>query len=106
MFKSSSRAMRRFWVSGAVLTGCAFQWGWLPSCRGALTTVNPCGTVFAFCEQSDIDLIFSDIPNWDLDPTCTLPGFGFPAPDTDIPTPVSNGCTNQPVYPNTPGPRP
>ena len=108
MSKPNARTMRRFWLSVAVLSGCVFHTNpiWIPSipsCQGALTTVNPCGSVFAFCEPSDIDLIFSDIPNYELDPTCTLPGFGFGAPDTDVPT---AGCSNQPVYPYTPGPRP
>ena len=105
MSRPNLRNLRRFWTTLAVLSGCTFQYGWIPSCQGALTTVNPCGTILT-CLPEDIDLIFSDIPNWDLDPTCTIPGFGFGAPDTPVPTSASGGCANEPVYPDTPGPRP
>lgn len=45
----------------------------LPSCEGVLTTINPCATVFEFCDGNDIDLLFADIPDYDLDPTCAIP---------------------------------
>lgn len=106
MSRPNLRTLRRCWATAAVLSGCVFQFGWLPSCSTALTTVNPCGTILT-CLPSDIDLIFSDIPNYDLDPTCTIPGFGFVGGDPNAPpTSVSGGCADQPVYPNTPGPRP
>lgn len=71
-----------------------FQLGLLPSCRGLLTVFNPCGTIFGFCEQEDLDFILSEnIPNYDLDPTCTIPFATGP------------GCAGGPIWP-TPGPRP
>ncbi|RJP33903.1 MAG: hypothetical protein C4547_11615 [Phycisphaerales bacterium] len=45
----------------------------LPSCETTLKTLNPCATVFEFCDANDIELIFADIPDYDLDPTCTIP---------------------------------
>jgi hypothetical protein len=69
--------------------------------------VNPCGSVFAFCTPEDVDLLFSDIPNYDLDPTCTIPGFGFDDADEGVPANTTpTGCADQPIYPYTPGPRP
>lgn len=66
----------------------------LPSCETALTILNPCGSVFGFCDPRDIDLIFADIPDFDLDPTCTIPFGG-----------AAVGCDDSP-FPLTPGPRP
>jgi hypothetical protein len=70
-----------------------FQLGFLPSCEGILTTFNPCGTVFGFCSEADLDLLFADIPDFDLDPTCT------------IPFATGGDCAGGPILPN-PGPRP
>ena len=35
--------------------------------------VNPCGTVLN-CDPAEYDLVTKDFPDWDLDPTCTIPG--------------------------------
>ena len=69
--------------------------GGLSSCynrAGNLTRVfNPCGTIFDFCEPEDIDLLFAEVPDWDVDPTCTIPG----------------ACGDPfPIFPVTPGERP
>jgi hypothetical protein len=71
MRKSNTRALAAFAV---LAMGTAFQ---LPSCKGLLTTVNPCGTIFAFCTPEQLDLVFADIPDYDLDPTCSIPFFGI-----------------------------
>ena len=55
MFKTNPATLRRFWLTAAALSGCVFQFGWIPTCRGALTTVNPCGTILN-CLPEDIDL--------------------------------------------------
>lgn len=65
----------------------------LPSCEGLLTTINPCGTILNFCTQEDIDLLFADVPDYDLDPTCTIPFATGP------------DCAGGPIFP-TPGSRP
>lgn len=83
-FGTKGRRMVVLLSTGAML----FQFGFLPSCRGLLTTLNPCGTILGFCSQEDIDFFFADIPDPDLDPTCTIPF----------------RC-NGPIFP-TPGPRP
>jgi len=94
MRTEQARKLRRAVVS--ILTGCmVFQFGFLPSaCSGVLSVVNPCGTILGFCTQEDLDLILSDsVPNFDLDPTCTIP---FAS---------GNGCAGGPIFP-TPGSRP
>lgn len=84
---------RRFIVSSVMSGSAMMQLGFLPSCKGILTTFNPCGSVFGFCQEEDIDLLFADIPDFDLDPTCTIPFATGP------------GCAGGPILPN-PGPRP
>ncbi len=87
----------KFWratVLSFAVGASLLQFGFLPSCRGVLSVINPCGTIFGFCSQEDLDLILSDsIPNFNLDPTCT------------IPFATGNGCAGGPILP-TPGPRP
>ena len=114
MQKLSKTVTRRVFVGLATLTGCTFATGLLPSCETALTTVNPCGSVFGFCDPQDLDLLFADVPDYDLDPSCTIPYFG-----------VNNGrdggggggggggsqqnlgqCSLVPIFPFTPGNRP
>ncbi|MFH0981459.1 MAG: hypothetical protein V2A79_07970 [Planctomycetota bacterium] len=91
----------RGWLAAAaVLSACVFQLGFLPSCRGVLTTFNPGGTILGSVSATDIDTLFTDIPDWEYDPTCTIPGFGFTANPGEVPT---GGCADQPVYPHTPG---
>jgi hypothetical protein len=93
--------LRRTLVGLAILTtGTAFLN--LPSCSGTLTTFNPCGTVFSFCTAEELDALFSPIPNFNLDPTCSIPYFGLdPANQGVIGT-----CAPVNVYNTTPGPRP
>lgn len=93
MLSSGKSLVRRVVVSLA-MGATVLQLGFLPSCRGILTVFNPCGTIFGFCQEEDLDLILSDrLPNFDLDPTCT------------IPFAQGNSCAGAPVFP-TPGPRP
>jgi hypothetical protein len=86
-------------VGLAVLTtGSAFVS--IPSCEGLLTTVNPCGTIFSFCEPYEIDALFADTPDFSLDPTCSIPFYG-------VTNPTSAGdCSTSVVFPTTPGSRP
>ncbi len=57
--------------------------GFFPSCKSTLTTFNPCGTIFAFCEPWEVDLLFAEgVPDYKLDPSCTIPYYGF-NPDHD-----------------------
>jgi hypothetical protein len=63
-----------------------------PSCQTVLTTFNPCGTIFAWCEPGDVYTLFSEaVPDYYLDPTCTIPF------QCDL---------TEPIWPHTPGPRP
>jgi len=110
-----NRWTARFAAAAAVVTaGSLLQ---IPSCRGVLTTFNPCGTVFGFCDARDIDALFGDVPDFGLDPTCTIPFFGINNPGeagggggggggggigggTNVGT-----CAGSEVF-TTPGPRP
>lgn len=94
----------------AVVAGGGMSAAIFPSCETIATTVNPCGTIFGFCQPTDVDLLFADIPDFDLDPTCTLPLF-----DPNIIGQGGGGggvgqqlgtCAGASVYPYTPGPRP
>ncbi|MFQ5413355.1 MAG: hypothetical protein ACE5E6_02745 [Phycisphaerae bacterium] len=67
----------RIAAAGAlVLAASVFQ---LPSCAQVLTVFDPCGTILGSCAPGALQLLFADVPDFDVDPTCTIPG----------------GCTNQ-----------
>ena len=87
----------KFWRTAVVslaVGGSLLQFGFLPSCEGVFSVFNPCGTILGFCTEEDLDLILSEsIPNFDLDPTCT------------IPFATGGGCAGGPILP-IPGPRP
>lgn len=72
----------------------------LPSCEGILRTFNPGGTVFSTFSAQDLDAFLGDVPDWNLDPTCTVPYYGIRTGDT------GGGCGDNLIYPVTPGPRP
>lgn len=89
----ASRFKRR--VQMGLLTslgGVVVVLGFLPSCETVLTTANPCGTVFAFCDPYEIEQIFADLPDFEADPTCTIPFFGYD-PSNNNP----NGCATNPI---------
>ncbi|HRX85996.1 MAG TPA: hypothetical protein P5572_13335 [Phycisphaerae bacterium] len=106
MFSTEQRkrlrnGFRRACVGMAVVaTGTAFIS--LPSCQGVLTTFNPCGTVLSFCTAEELDALFSPIPNYNLDPTCSIPFFGLDPANSG----VVGTCGTVNVYNTTPGPRP
>lgn len=47
------------------------------SCTGfgekIVNNVNPCGTILN-CDPVEYELLTTDFPDYDLDPTCTIPG--------------------------------
>ncbi len=92
MLLPASRFARRFVLSVLVPVLATYQFGLLSTCEGILTTFNPCGNILGFCTEEDIDLLFASIPDFGLDPTCT------------IPFATGNGCAGGPILPN-PGPR-
>jgi hypothetical protein len=71
----------------------------LPSCETTLTTFNPCGSVFAFCEPYEVDRIFAGVPDFYYDPSCTIPFFGL-----DPANPAGECSTTETFI--TPGQRP
>ncbi len=71
----------------------------LPSCETTLTTLNPCGSIFAFCEPWEVDQLFASVPDYSADPSCTIPFYGLD-PEND-----EGDCSTTVVF-NTPGQRP
>jgi len=58
-------------VLASSLVGTTFQAG----CLGRIgRNFNPCGTILD-CDPVEWDLMFHSYPDWDIDPTCTIPGF-------------------------------
>ena len=93
MHLAMKRLTRRLIISSAVMGSTVFQLGFLPSCDSLLRVVNPC-SFLAFCQEQDIDLLTAgSLPDFELDPTCTIPFATGP------------GCAGVPILP-TPGPRP
>ncbi len=82
------RGFKNFLLSVLIPLAVASPFGLLSSCEGILTTFNPCGNIFGFCSEADIDLLFASIPDFELDPTCT------------IPFATGNGCAGGPILPN------
>jgi len=70
--------MTRFWkwlqlVLATAVMGTTFQLG--VGCLSRVAqAVNPCGTILN-CDPLEYDLAFQDwVPNYNIDPTCTIPG--------------------------------
>lgn len=74
--KTTTTNRRRGAARGAFIAllmgGTALQI--LPSCESVLTTFDPCGTILGNCTPGTFELLFADVPDWDVDPTCTIPG--------------------------------
>lgn len=63
-----SRSLGLVVLSGSMM----FQFG-IGACRGVTEFLNPCGTVFSFCDAEDLDFLNRTIPDFEDDPTCTIP---------------------------------
>lgn len=78
--RDRQRTSRRLFASLAVFSACVF--GFLGTCTDFVGTsaevatkyFDPCGTIFANCEPGSFQLQFADVPDWGVDPTCTIPG--------------------------------
>ncbi len=84
-------------VMAASLMGTVFQPGL--GCAGKIAkNFNPCGT-FLVCDPLEYDLSWyeiSDFPDYDVDPTCTIPGLcgaNTPFPPTITGTGTGNTAT-------------
>ena len=77
------------------------------NCLGTVARqINPCGTIIA-CDPLEYDYLVYDLPDnapdWNLDPTCTLPGFcgyspfPFGTTGTGTTTGTTTGNTGQVV---------
>ena len=107
MKKKSKNSKAGLLALAVAFVGCNFA-AIFPSCETTLTTLNPCGSVLGFCNAIDIDRLFGDIPDFELDPSCSIPFFGL---DPDQGGGGGGGqnvgtCSTVPIFPFTPGPRP
>ena len=93
--KQPKSLARRTWTTLAIVAAGAAVFG-IPSCQGMLTTFNPCGTVFDFCEPYEIDALFADTSDYTLDPTCSIAYFGVYSEDD------AGDCSTSVLYLNTP----
>jgi len=68
--------VRKCWA--VLAAGAVFQLGWLGSCNDSLyeatNYVDPCGTILGNCDPGDFQLYNGGVPNYCVDPTCTVPG--------------------------------
>ncbi len=123
--KSRSQRVTRWTAMSLLLTGTVFQ---IPSCSSLLTVFNPCGTIFSFCNAREIDGLFGSVPDFSLDPSCTIPFFGIDNDNVGGGNTGGGGggggaggaggvgggliggqagtCAGQEIFPTTPGPRP
>ena len=111
MTNRSKKTYHRAVIAMAVLSSGTAMAAIFPSCETIATTVNPCGTIFGFCSPSDVDLMFGSVPDFDIDPTCTVPLFGVNNPQGGGGGGGAGGqnlgiCSTTPIFPFTPGPRP
>lgn len=69
-FFSRARAGTLLLVSGTM----TFQFG-IGACRELTQFLNPCETVFpgTICNEEDLDRLNGTIPDYQNDPTCTIP---------------------------------
>jgi hypothetical protein len=65
---------RRVMMGMATLSGCTFLLLNQTQCEWLVTRFDPCGTIFANCEPGTFQLQFADVPDYGVDPTCTIPG--------------------------------
>ncbi len=95
----SKRSGRSWKVALAVVTS-GMVLALIPSCQGILTTFNPGGSVFGFVQDYQIDALFGSVPDFSLDPSCTIPYFGVQNSG------LAGTCATSVIYDQTPGPRP
>ncbi len=74
MRSSNTASRRKHYLAAAVMmTGCLF-FSLGGACEMATNYFDPCGTIFANCDPGSFQLQFADVPDWSVDPTCTIPG--------------------------------
>ena len=90
------RTTRALVALATISVGCTFIS--IPSCKGLLTTFNPGDTIFSSFSATDINGLWADVPDWELDPTCTIPYYGI-----NHTTTTGGTCADHDIYSNTPG---
>ncbi len=67
--------VKRIQAAGLLLATASVPFQLLPvgGCRELTEFLNPCGSVFAFCEAEDLDFLNRTIPDFQDDPSCTIP---------------------------------
>ncbi len=69
----TKRHRPRLVAAGALMFATSL-FGLVPSCEGVTKYFDPCGTILGNCAPGTFELLFADVPDWDVDPTCTIPG--------------------------------
>jgi hypothetical protein len=95
----STRRLNKAWICGAVAIVGSVCLS-IPSCQGVLSTFNPGGTVFSSITNYQLDALLGDVPDFSLDPTCTIPFYGVDN------TSSAGTCATTPTYPSGTSPRP
>jgi len=77
------------WISMVLASGLLGSIFHVPTgCFSKLANnVNPCGVILV-CDPVEYDLLFQDFPDYNVDPTCTIPGLCG-----GTPFPLSTGTT-------------
>lgn len=95
-----SKFLKKCLLSASVLFAGGAVFG--SGCANTLASINLCGTVFTFCTPVDqVNLLFPmlDIPDFDVDPSCTIPlGCG----DGGVLPPLVGGPGGDPAAPAQP----
>lgn len=68
------RLLRKALVGVAAMSAGGFLMA--NGCANALLSITPCGTVFTFCtpaDQANLIFPFLDLPDFNVDPSCTIP---------------------------------
>lgn len=73
MTRSKSHRLTRLFMLAATSFGATIYVSLGSACEFAATRFDPCGTLFGNCSPGSFDLAFASIPDYDLDPTCTIP---------------------------------
>ena len=67
------RSIQRVVTAAVLLTGTLF-FSLGGACEVATQYFDPCGTILANCTPGSFQLQFADVPDWNVDPGCTIPG--------------------------------
>ncbi len=65
--------------------------------RSQVTVAEARDTILGSVSAFEVDRLFADTPDWELDPSCTIPGYGYDEGNTGSAT--TGTCSPQPLFP-------